>query len=47
MTDLRQRIELTEALIDGIRAEFFDSLHAIEDLLAEANQLNDGGEQDG
>lgn len=45
--DLRQRIELAEALMDGIRAEFFDSLHAIEDLLAEANQLNDGGEQDG
>lgn len=45
--DLRQRIELAEALMDGIRAEFFDSLHAIEDLLAQANQLSDGGEQDG
>ena len=45
--DLRQRIELAEALMDGVRAEFFDSLHAIEDLLAGANQLNDGGEQDG
>lgn len=45
--DLRQQVELAEALMDGIRAEFFDSLHAIEDLLAEANQLKDGGEQDG
>lgn len=45
--DLRQRIELSETLMDGIRAEFFDSLHAIEDLLAEANQLNEGGEQGG
>ena len=45
--DLRQRVELAEALMDGIRAEFFDSLHAIEDLLADANQVNEGGENDG
>lgn len=45
--DLKQRIELAETLMDGIRAEFFDSLHAIEDLLAEANQLNEGGEVGG
>ena len=45
--DLRERIELAETLMDGIRAEFFDSLHAIEDLLAEANQLKEGGEVGG
>ena len=45
--DLMQRIKLAEALMDGIRAEFFDSLHAIEDLLTEANQPIDGGAIDG
>ncbi|APF41187.1 hypothetical protein [Neomicrococcus aestuarii] len=45
--DLRRWIDLAETLMDGIRAEFFDSLHAIEDLLAEANQLNGGGEVGG
>lgn len=45
--DLTSRIESVEVLMDEKRAEFFDSLHAIEDLLAEANHLEDGGEQDG
>ncbi|WP_144413178.1 hypothetical protein [Corynebacterium testudinoris] len=45
--DLRRQVELAETLMDGVRAEFFDSLHAIEDLLAEANQLNEGGEVGG
>ena len=45
--DLMQRIELAEALMDGIRVEFFDILHAIEDLLTEANQPIDGGAIDG
>lgn len=45
--ELRRWIEIAEAHMDGVRAEFFDSLHAIEDLLAEANQLIDGGANDG
>lgn len=45
--DLTSRIDSIEVLMDEKRAEFFDSLHAIEDLLAEANRLNDGEEQDG
>lgn len=45
--ELGLRIELAEAQMDGVRAEFFDSLHAIEDLLAEANKLTGGGASDG
>jgi hypothetical protein len=45
--ELRRWIEVAEAHMDGVRAQFFDSLHAIEDLLAEANQLVDGGANDG
>lgn len=45
--ELRLRIELAEALMDGIRAEFFENLHAIEDLLTEANQIVEGGDNDG
>lgn len=40
--DLLERITAIEALMDGKRAEFFDSLHEIEDILAAANQLIDG-----
>ncbi|MHA7859929.1 hypothetical protein ACX1DX_00880 [Tessaracoccus sp. Y36] len=45
--ELRRWIEVAEAHMDGVRAQFFDSLRAIEDLLAEANQLVDGGVNDG
>lgn len=45
--ELRRWIEIAEAHMDGVRAEFFDSLRAIEDLLAEANKLVDGGANDG
>lgn len=41
--DLRSLIEVAEAQMDGVRAQFFDSLHAVEDLLEEANQLVDRG----
>lgn len=45
--DLTSRIDAVEVLMDGKRVEFFDSLHSIEDLLAEANQLIEGGTNDG
>lgn len=45
--ELRLRIELAEGLMDSVRAEFFENLHAIEDLLTEANQLVEGGDIDG
>ena len=45
--DLMSRIDAVEVLMDGKRAEFFDSLHAIEDLLTEANELIEGGTNDG
>lgn len=41
--DLINRITAIEVLIDGKRAEFFDSLHEIEEILAAANQSADGG----
>lgn len=45
--ELRRWIEIAEAHMDGVRAEFFDSLRSIEDLLAGANQLVEGGVNDG
>lgn len=43
--DMRQQIGLAESLMDGVRAEFFDSLHAIEDILAEANLVAGSGDE--
>ncbi|MCA5894999.1 hypothetical protein LEP48_16845 [Isoptericola sp. NEAU-Y5] len=45
--DLVFRINSVEVLMDAKRAEFFDSLRAIEDLLAEANRLDEGGDNGG
>jgi hypothetical protein len=42
---LRIQLDRVEILIDSLRAEFFVSLHSIEDILAGANsQLETGGE---
>jgi hypothetical protein len=41
---LKQHILAVEELMEGVLAEFFDNLHAIQDLLAEANLvMNEDG----
>ena len=42
--ELIKRIGAVEDLMEGLLAEFFDSLHAVHDLLAEANRLTEGSE---
>lgn len=42
--ELIKRIGAVEDLMEGLLAEFFYSLHAVHDLLAEANRLTEGSE---
>lgn len=42
--ELCRHIEAVEDLMEGLLSEFFDSLHAVQDLLAEANRVTEGSD---